>query len=46
MRHRVEDPVWLGSLRVADEDAGLAVVIQLAELAQVLGVGDAAESLQ
>jgi hypothetical protein len=45
LHHRVEDLVCLGSLCVADEDTGLATVIQLVELAQVLGVGDAAKSL-
>jgi hypothetical protein len=40
---RVEDAICLGAVRLPDEDAGMAAVIELLELGEVLGEGEAAE---
>ena len=46
LRLGVEDAVRLGAISLADEDAGAAVIIELLELRQILGVGDVAERAQ
>jgi hypothetical protein len=40
---RVEDAIRLGAIRVPDEDAGMAAVIELLNLSEILGEGEATE---
>ena len=43
---RIKDSIGLGALCLADKDTRCAMVIQLAELVQVIDIGQAAESPQ
>jgi hypothetical protein len=40
---RVEDVISLGTVRIPDEDTGMAVVIELLKLSEILGEGEATE---
>jgi hypothetical protein len=40
---RVEDAISLGAVRVPDEDTGMAAVVELLKLSEILGEGEATE---
>jgi hypothetical protein len=43
LRCRVEDAISLSPVHVPDEDAGMAAVVELLKLSEILGEGEATE---